>query len=72
MQVVYVKIFIETEGNKLQDTLLESIDGRTIAQRIIKIILFGYSCRGKRVFKQSIFHLYYEDFFNLSQRAIIT
>ena len=35
MRVVNVKNFIRTDANKLQINLLENIDGRRIAQRII-------------------------------------
>ena len=35
MGIVNVKNFIKTEANRLQNMLLENIDGRSITQRII-------------------------------------
>ena len=66
MQFAYFKNFSRSEANKLQNILLENIYEGSIAQRIIYIILFGYSYRGKIVFKESVFHLYYRDFIDLS------
>ena len=66
MQVVYVKNFNGTEGNKLQNVLLKNIDGRSIAQRNLNHCT-GLYLQGKKSFKD-----YYKECFDLSQLVIIT
>ena len=70
MQVLYVKNFIRTETNKLQNILLENTDGRRVAQRLTFYSVIV--AREKEFSKESIFHLYYSDFFDLSERVTIT
>ena len=55
MRVINVKNFIRTEANELQNILLENIDGRSIAQRIIEVIPFSYSCWEKEFSKNLCF-----------------